>query len=168
MLFHRFLAVRRGHPPLTLLLQAVLLVALALLVLSGCNAPFQAERAYVRGIVDHARRTTAVLERLKTLSAEPRLFDAAWERDVSREIATVRSLVQEAREMDPPDAFTDAHARYLGAMDSLEAMAETYDSALALQNDARLQEALRMAEQTRRQVQQARQQVDELREEHAR
>ena len=138
-----------------------------LLLLAACSAPFQAERTYIRTIVNHAQRTIATVDRLKALSASPGLTDPAWEDDVTGEIATVRSLITEAREISAPDAFADVHQRYLRAMDSLESMADTYDRAIAAKNNQTLQEALRLADEARTRINEARQRINEVQQQQA-
>lgn len=131
-------------------------------VLVACEGPFSAERQYVSTMYSHARRTLDTLNTLQDLATNAQLGDDAWEAKVNVQMRTLRNLIAEARQITPPSRFASVHASYLGMMDTLEQMAETYDKAMELQNNEQLQQAMRLLNQAKEEIDRLRNRIEEL------
>lgn len=133
----------------------LLIILAGALLLSACAEPLMDKARYATTMLDHLQRTMAVLGNVQTLATNPRFEDPAWQTEITQEIATIRSLISEARAITPPEAVADVHRSYLDAMQSLESLTTTIDQAVALRDSAQLQEAMRLINETRRLIEEA-------------
>jgi hypothetical protein len=140
----------------------LMLAAVGLLFCTACTAPFQAERQYVSAITSNARNTLNTLNQLQELAGRARLGDPEWEAQVDAQIARLRGLIAEARQITPPPQFTDFHQNYLDTMSSLEQMTGTYEQAKELRNHELLQQAQQHIEQGKAIISDLQQRVTEL------
>lgn len=137
-------------------LRASLLMILALFTLTGC-AILDAKVNYTSTMLDHMQRTSATVNSLQTLAAEPQLADAAWRETIANDIATLRTLAEEARQVTPPPALESVHQSYLGVIQTLDDFATTTEQAIALGDLNQLNQGLTLldeATQTLNEVQQ--------------
>ncbi|MCU0494237.1 MAG: hypothetical protein MUD01_21820 [Chloroflexaceae bacterium] len=130
-----------------------------LLFLAGCALPFQAELSYGQTMLNHVQRTSTSVTTLQALLLEPQLGDATWEGQVNEQITAQRALIAEARALTPPEQFASMHQTYLGAMQSLEDMGKTYEQAVALRDNALLQQATQLLNQGTAVITQVQQQL---------
>lgn len=141
------------------------LVALVLVALVGCEAPFSAERQYLSTMFRHARRTLATVNDISDLASQAEMGNETWERRMGAELAKLRGLIAEARQITPPPRFASFHPAYMDIINTLESMADLYDQAVALRNNQQLQKAQRLLEQTRQRIEEIQVRLQELRSE---
>ncbi len=135
-------------PRILVSLFASLLLVVALV---GCDA-FSAERQYLANMFNHAQRTLDTLSSLHALASNAQLGDSTWESAVETDMRTLRSLINEARQITPPAQFVNIHQSYLDVMDRLQEMVDLYEQAMELRNNQQLQQAQRMLEESQRKI----------------
>jgi uncharacterized membrane protein YccC len=142
---------------------AVLLASSALLLLTACSEqPFAAERTYISNLLDHVQRTLDTVNSLHNTATQPRLDDPAWYNELNAQNQRLRSLISEARQMNPPPNLAEVHQRYLGVMDNLEQASSSLDQAAQFRNSAAVQQAQERIDQARAAIEQIRQRVNNL------
>jgi cell fate (sporulation/competence/biofilm development) regulator YmcA (YheA/YmcA/DUF963 family) len=146
-----------------LVLVGVLLIT-GLALLTGCQNPFEEEQRYISTVFNHSGRTLKSVNHLNDLSGKMSLTDEQWARDVEREVANLRSLIAEARAMQPPQRFESFHNSYLEKMDSLEGIADLFEQAVELQSNETLQEGIRRLEQAEQAIDSMQERIKSLKE----
>ncbi len=140
----------------------MLVILVGIVLLAACTMPFSAERQYISGVFDHARRTVATLNTLQQLMSDPRPEDAAWVGQSTDQISTLRRLIDEARAMDPPPRFAGFHTSYLEAMASLEQAISPLEQVVAVGNNEALQQVRQALEQGRSTINELRERITRL------
>jgi len=78
------------------------------------------ETAYVRAITEQSRQWGNTLTKLGEYLQAPQYADQNWVINVATQLATMRTLAEEARNLDPPPKFKEVHSQYLLACESYE------------------------------------------------
>ncbi len=72
--------------------------------------------SYLEFLDAYHREFAASMERVAELVQNPQLRNDDWQDDLAREIAVIRHLEDEARDVDPPEDFQDAHEHWVTGM----------------------------------------------------
>lgn len=122
---------------------ALLLSLWAALLLIGCSgaAPLINSANYVAAVLDQTQRVSTGISTLSSLVGNPQLADEAWRRQVSDELAALRSVASEAQALTPPEILADPHQRYMDAITQLDQTLTTVENALAAGDPAQLRES---------------------------
>jgi hypothetical protein len=122
------------------------------------------EGHYLVNMVDHASRTSKVLEKFSNLGGNPQMDNPQWQSELSANIKEMRNLITEARQFTPPERFAETHKNYMQAMDTFNQMADTYEQANKLHNSEQFRQAQALLNQGKAFAEKAQQQMNTLRE----
>ncbi len=140
----------------------LLMVCVACVLATACEGPFSAERAYVRTMFGHTRRTLNALNELQKLSTDPHMGDDDWVEEVDIQIQILRQLIDEAQNITPPARFVDVHERYLESLETVDSMITVYEQAIEIRNNQELQRAIDTLKQARRSINDVRERLEPL------
>lgn len=91
---------------------------------------FDDRDSYLEFLDSYNREFVASMERIARLVQNPQLRNDAWADDVAREIALIRHLEDEARDVTPPEEFSEAHQHWVTGMDEYRKAIDSTASAL--------------------------------------
>lgn len=91
---------------------------------------FDNREDYLSFLDSYNKEFVASMERVAELVSSPQLQDDQWADDVAQEIALIRHLEEEARDVTPPEDLQPAHDHWLTGMSEYRRAVDTTASAL--------------------------------------
>jgi len=88
------------------------------------------ETAYRLAIIKQSSQWGTAFTEFGTLMQNPQFFNDEWTIKVATQIAIMRTLVDEARELKAPDKFTEVHSEYMKGIEDFSWMADNLPKAI--------------------------------------
>ena len=103
---------------------------------------FEDRDSYMEFLDSYHREFAASMERVGELVQNPQLRDEAWQDELAQEIAVIRHLEEEARSVEPPADFQEAHDHWVTGMGEYRQATDSAASAMDDLSPARFAEAI--------------------------